>query len=108
MVALGRVNSRMKDFYDVWLLSQSFPFDDNRLVRAITATFARRETPIPAELPDALTPAFAENNRKQSQWSAFTENLTLDPGNLTDVTAMVAGFIMPHAIAAAHLSGDRQ
>jgi len=75
---------------------------------AITATFARRETPIPTELPDALTPAFTEDNRKQSQWSAFTENLTLAPGNLTEVTATVAGFIMPHVIAAAHLSGDRQ
>ena len=39
MVALGRANSRMKDFYDVWLLSQSFPFDDDRLARAIAATF---------------------------------------------------------------------
>ncbi|MCC7182357.1 MAG: nucleotidyl transferase AbiEii/AbiGii toxin family protein [Rhodocyclaceae bacterium] len=35
MVALGRANSRMKDFYDIWLLSQSFPFDDDRLARAI-------------------------------------------------------------------------
>ncbi|MDE0346624.1 MAG: nucleotidyl transferase AbiEii/AbiGii toxin family protein [Boseongicola sp.] len=31
MVALGRANSRMKDFYDIWLLSRSFPFDDERL-----------------------------------------------------------------------------
>ena len=38
MVALGRANSRMKDFYDIWLLSQSFPFDDNRLARAIDGT----------------------------------------------------------------------
>ena len=35
MVALGRANSRMKDFYDIWLLDQSFPFDDDRLARAI-------------------------------------------------------------------------
>jgi len=44
MVALGRANSRMKDFYDVWLLRQSFPFDDDRLTRAIAATFERRGT----------------------------------------------------------------
>lgn len=44
MVALGRANSRMKDFYDIWILSRSFAFDDDRLARAIAATFARRGT----------------------------------------------------------------
>ena len=42
MVVLGRANSRMKDFYDIWQLSQSFAFDDSRLARAIAATFAYR------------------------------------------------------------------
>lgn len=31
MVALGRANSRMKDFYDIWILWRSFTFDDDRL-----------------------------------------------------------------------------
>lgn len=101
MVALGRANSRMKDFYDIWLLSQSFPFDDDRLASAIAATFERRETEIPAELPDALTPAFAEDEQKQRQWNAFLENVALRPGSLADVITSVARFIMPHAIAAA-------
>jgi predicted nucleotidyltransferase component of viral defense system len=103
MVALGRTNSRMKDFYDIWLLRQSFPFDDDRLARAIAATFERRETAIPAELPDALTPDFAEDEQKRRQWKAFLENVALRPGSLSDVTASVAGFIMPHAIAAAKI-----
>jgi len=103
MVALGRANSRMKDFYDIWLLSQSFPFDDDRLARAIAATFERRETDIPADLPDALTPAFAEDEQKQRQWIAFLENVALRPGSLADVITSVARFIMPHAIAAAKI-----
>ena len=41
MVALGRVNSRMKDFYDIWVIARTFPFADDRLPRAIAATFAR-------------------------------------------------------------------
>ena len=93
----------MKDFYDIWLLSQSFPFNDDRLARAIAATFERRETEIPSELPDALTRAFAKDERKQRQWNAFLENVALDPGSLADVTEGVAGFIMPHAIAAAKI-----
>ena len=103
MVALGRANSRMKDFYDIWLLSQSFPFDDDRLARAIAATFERRETEIPAELPDALTPAFAEDEQKQRQWNTFVENVALRPGSLADVITSAARFIMPHAIAAAKI-----
>lgn len=107
MVALGRANSRMKDFYDIWLLCQSFPFDDDRLARAIAATFERRGTMIPAALPDALTPAFAEDEHKQRQWDAFLENVALHPGTLADVTASVAEFIMPHAIAAATIGRNR-
>lgn len=100
MVALGLANSRMKDFYDVWLLSQSFQFDDDRLARAIAATFERRGTVIPGEIPDALTSSFAEDHQKQRQWSAFVENVGLNPGSLDDVIATIARFIMPHAVAA--------
>ena len=100
---LGRANSRMKDFYDIWLLSQSFPFDDDRLARAIAATFERRETEVPVNLPDALTPAFAEDEQKQRQWNAFLDNVALRPGSLPEVIEGAARFLMPHAIAAAKL-----
>jgi len=98
---------RMKDFNDIWLLSQSFPFDDDRLARAIAASFERRGTEIPAELPDALTSAFAEDEHKQRQWNVFLENVGLRPGSLADVIVAVAGFIMPHAIAAAKIGRNR-
>jgi len=103
MVMLGRANSRMKDFYDIWILSRSFDFTDDRLARAIAATFERRETPIPTELPDALTDAFAKDEQKQRQWHAFLEDVAHDPGDLTDVIAEIATFLMPHAVAAARL-----
>jgi Nucleotidyl transferase AbiEii toxin, Type IV TA system len=47
MVALGRANSRMKDFYDIWVLTKTFDFAPDRLALAIAATFARRQTAIP-------------------------------------------------------------
>lgn len=103
MVALGRANSRMKDFYDIWILSRSFAFHDDRLPRAIAATFARRGTPIPTELPDALTPAFAADEQKQRQWKAFAEDVALDPGDLTNVIGDIAEFLMPHAAVAAQV-----
>jgi predicted nucleotidyltransferase component of viral defense system len=103
MVMLGRANSRMKDFYDIWILSRSFEFDDGRLMRAISATFKRRKTPIPAELPDALTDAFAKDEGKQRQWHAFVQSVAHEPGDLADVIAEIARFLMPHAVAAARL-----
>jgi predicted nucleotidyltransferase component of viral defense system len=103
MVALGRANSRMKDFYDIWILSRSFSFDDNRLARAIAATFARRGTAIPIDRPDALSPAFAADELKQQQWRAFLEDAALNPGTLAEVTDDLAAFLMPHAGSAAKL-----
>jgi len=103
MVALGRANSRMKDFYDIWILSRSFSFDDDRLARAIAATFERRGTAIPVDRPDALSPAFATDKLKQKQWRTFLEDAALSPGTLADVTDNLAAFLMPHAGAAAKL-----
>ena len=76
MVALGRANSRMKDYYDVWMLTSAFDLEPERLRRAITATFARRTTVIPSEVPDGLSDAFATDPGKQRQWSAFARNLS--------------------------------
>ena len=104
MVMLGRANSRMKDFYDVWVLSRASEFTDDRLARAIAATFARRNTEIPSELPDALTPAFAADVTKVQQWNAFAEDVAFEPGALADVVKHLGTFLMPHAAAARSLS----
>lgn len=105
MVALGLANTRMKDFYDIWILSRSFVFEDDRLPRAIAATFARRGTPIPVELPDALSPVFAADAQKQQQWRAFIEDVAHNPGELMGVIGDLAAFLMPQASLAANWSG---
>jgi predicted nucleotidyltransferase component of viral defense system len=71
LVQLGLTNSRMKDFYDLIILSRMFDFDGALTVRAIQATFDRRKTPIPRQLPIALTSAFADDPTKVTQWTAF-------------------------------------
>ena len=76
MVALGRANSRMKDYYDVWMLTSAIELEPERLQRAIVATFARRSTVIPAMVPDGISDAFATDPGKQRQWDAFASNLT--------------------------------
>lgn len=76
MVVLGRANSRMKDYYDVWMLLNAFDLEPERLRQAIVATFARRGTLIPAEAPDGLSDAFASDAGKLRQWDAFARNLS--------------------------------
>ncbi|MGH8462220.1 MAG: nucleotidyl transferase AbiEii/AbiGii toxin family protein [Stenotrophobium sp.] len=100
MVSLGRANSRMKDFYDIWILSKIYTFDDGRLSQAIKATFGRRATDIPSELPDGLTLAFAQDAEKVTQWGAFVRNLSAAPQSLEAVVEDLAKFLMPMAAAA--------
>ena len=76
MVVLGRANSRMKDYYDVWMLTSAFEIEHQRLRRAIMATFERRNTVIPSVTPDGLSDAFANDIGKRRQWDAFARNLS--------------------------------
>jgi hypothetical protein len=73
MVALGSANSRMKDFYDVWIYSKHLDFHADTLIEAIEATFKNRDTPVPAEEFDALSVRFIEGHRVQ--WNAFVRRM---------------------------------
>lgn len=97
MIQLGLANSRLKDYYDIWILSRHHAFDDERLSRAVAANFKRRRTAIPQDVPDALTFAFAANPEKLHEWEAFVRDLTGDVPSLVKVVTDLAGFLMPHA-----------
>nr|MBN2277235.1 nucleotidyl transferase AbiEii/AbiGii toxin family protein [candidate division Zixibacteria bacterium] len=78
MVFLGMANSRMKDFYDIYILSKTFSFDGNILVKAIKTTFERRGTQIPEDIPLALSDEFANSTDKNTQWKAFINRNSLE------------------------------
>jgi predicted nucleotidyltransferase component of viral defense system len=63
MVKLGIANSRMKDFFDVYLLSSAYEFDRELLAKAVSRTFKRRKTAIP-EAPFALSDDFYADSQK--------------------------------------------
>jgi hypothetical protein len=102
MVKLGLVNSRMKDFYDLWLLARRFDFDGPTLAEAVARTFAHRRTAI-VPLPFALTPAFAADPSKRAQWKGFVRKARLDdpPVELAMVTGELGPFLVPVAEAVA-------
>lgn len=98
LVSLGMINTRMKDFYDLWYLSRAYEFDGPPLGAALRATFTRRETDYPAEgLPSALTDTFARDVRKQQQWRAFLGKAALRKGvaELEPVLQQVRAFLQP-------------
>jgi Nucleotidyl transferase AbiEii toxin, Type IV TA system len=101
MVLLGIGNTRMKDFYDLWYLSQHFTFEGSLLGRAIAATFERRRTPIPTDTPLALTSEFADDETKQRQWVAFVRKGKLNEEGLllSQIGAILHNFLMPPTIA---------
>lgn len=103
MVMLGIANSRMKDFFDLWVLARSFAFAGPVLADAVRATFARRKTPVPAVSPLALTAEFGTDRGKVTQWAAFLKKGKLDAGGagLVDVCGFLAGFLMPPSQALA-------
>lgn len=94
MVKLGVLNSRMKDFYDIWLLSRQFDFDGLKLAEAIRLTFQKRGTSLPARI-EAFEQTFID--AKQVQWSAFYKRLQQDhvPESFKDVVSVVEDFIAP-------------
>jgi len=96
MVKLGLLNSRMKDFYDTWALSQQFEFDGATLAAAIESTFANRGTTLPPQ-PTAFSAAFASDSTKDAQWRAFRRKARLEhaPEEFATVTERVAAFLLP-------------
>ena len=97
MVRLGMANSRMKDFYDVWLMSRLFEFDGRTLCDAIRSTFRRRSTPLPNGLPMAFTDEFCKDTQKQTQWRAFVRKSKPEDvyGDFDAVIGDVAAFLTP-------------
>lgn len=96
MVVLDEINSRMKDFYDVWLIAQRFEFEGSLLQKAVHATFRQRRTDLPTGLPSALTDAFAR--QKQEMWRAFVTRHELDsvaPIDFPIVVEELRNFVRP-------------
>jgi hypothetical protein len=101
IVALGIVNSRMKDYYDLWITSKQFPFDGEIIVRAIKATFECRKTARPSDTLPALTDEFARNSDKITQWKAFLKRNELeDTVELSKVVQDLQNFILPPLLSA--------
>jgi len=94
MIKLGELNSRMKDFYDIWLLSRQFAFTGDQLKTAISGTMQNRGTNLPSEIA-AFSNSFL--SMKTDQWQVFHRRLGQPniPGDFADIISQVKIFLEP-------------
>lgn len=100
MVLRGLLNSRMRDFFDVWALSRQFDFEGGVLATAIRKTFARRGLEVDPH-PVALTDEFVGDAGKAAQWRGFVRKSRLEgaPEDLAEVVGAISAFLGPVAEA---------
>ena len=86
---LGMANTRMKDYFDLWILLTEGTLEPLELRRAVEATFARRKSAMPSTLPAGLSEGFANDVAKQRQWTAFLKKNRLEALDLVAVVALL-------------------
>ena len=98
LVNLGMANSRMKDFYGLWIMAHQFEFDGLTLSEAVRNTFARRQTPLPKQTPSGLSSTFYGDKQKNQQWNAFLSKgillSTSTPPSIEEVCYLLEKFLM--------------
>jgi hypothetical protein len=87
IISLGMVNSRMKDYFDLWVLLRNADLDQAILKQAVQATFNRRKTEIPTGIPTGLSEQFASDGTRRALWDAFVSRNKLEAETLDSTVA---------------------
>jgi predicted nucleotidyltransferase component of viral defense system len=83
----GDLNSRMKDYYDLWLMLATFRFEGRSLQKAIETTFKNRDTDLPSERPASLSVEFASANN--TRWNNFLEKMDIETAKSADFAYVI-------------------
>ena len=89
LIALGMINTRLKDYFDLWVILTTTELDQNLLGEAITATLVRRKTALPASMPVGLSEEFSSDAQKIAQWNAFVKKNQLNAPSLDVVVTIL-------------------
>lgn len=95
IVVRGVTNSRLKDYFDLWTIAMHSEIEGSLLVRAIAATFTRRETALTENIPAGLGEELLAGSRKQNEWRAFLSKNKLTALDLTEVITLLRAFLLP-------------
>lgn len=97
IIRFGEANSRLKDFYDIWLATRTFTFNLAAMVEAVSGTLRRRETTVPTSMPVGLGDAFASFVEQKGQWTAFLRRTrpTVNPPEFAQLVDELRRFFRP-------------
>ena len=97
IVRFGTINTRFKDFFDIFLLFLEKSFEGSTLQAQVEATFQYRGTDVPEGIPVGLSPEFAADERSQTEWKAFLRRTEARgaPEDFSEVVEAVRGFVGP-------------
>lgn len=87
IVRFADANSRWKDYYDIYLLSETFEFENRSMANAIRATFENRPVELNDTIPPGLRESFAVS--KQGEWNLFLEKGKFTDDAIKDLKAVV-------------------
>ncbi len=107
MIKLGDLNSRMKDFYDIWCMMRQFDFEGEAIVQAVGKTFKHRKTPLPGSLPFFSSGIYDKDSVNNVRWKAFLLNMQIKnaPDDLGFVAQAIESFLL-EPIKAIHAGHD--
>ncbi len=96
MVKLGLLNSRMKDFYDIWLMMRQFNFKGLTLAEALKKTFKHRKTSLPQGKPLFAEELYDEKSDRQTLWKAFLKkgDIKNTPEKLSAIARGIEEFLV--------------
>ena len=95
-VELGVANRRLKDFYDLWIISRQFDLDGHILAKAISVTFERRGTRIDTNALTLFSDSFKNNKQKEIQWNAFlNKNGLVQKESFSEIVTSIESFLFP-------------
>ena len=100
IVKNGFLNSRYKDFYDIYVLSKKYPFNYEKLNNAVTETFTNRKTPITMETA-AFSNEFLDDSMHQTRWNSFLKKKkAMIQVSMNDAMTRIKTFVKPLLIQA--------
>lgn len=96
MIKLGRLNSRMKDFYDIWLMTRQFQFKGEELTQAIRRTFEHRGTGLPGKAPFFEGEIYNKFSDRQQLWKTFLRKMEAKgvPDELGEIALAIENFLL--------------
>jgi hypothetical protein len=94
IISLGMANSRMKDYFDLWVILRDAALDQDILVQAVDATLNRRGTRKPTGVPIGLSEQFSSDRHKLTQWTAFINRNQLKAVSLEETLQELRSALM--------------